>query len=307
MEQKTPKEIATLLAQPFAPEDLEWRLQRTYQDSMTGVAVPYLNNRAIQNRLDEVVGPENWKNEYCPWQADGKKNSQLCGISIYYEGRGWITKWDGAENSDIEPVKGGLSDSMKRAAVQWGIGRALYSMDTVKVSVERKGNSYVIRDSERKTLNDKYLDMLKKLGLNPTKATGVEAQLTPVMGEAPPQQPAPQQQPQQRQPAQQRNNPPMQNAPVQQGNIKPFPAQPPYQYIVTGMHLQNGMHGTSTALEITAPNGNKLEVYYNGVMQGVTNGTWLTDVQYSTRTQSSVVYYVLERYRVVPPNYQQAA
>ena len=55
-----------------------------------------------------------------PWHSNGKKEAQLCGIAIFFEGRGFITKWDGAEDSDIEAVKGGLSDSMKRAAVQWG-------------------------------------------------------------------------------------------------------------------------------------------------------------------------------------------
>ena len=34
---------------------------------MRGIAVPYVTNRAIQNRLDEVVGPENWYNKYRPW------------------------------------------------------------------------------------------------------------------------------------------------------------------------------------------------------------------------------------------------
>ncbi len=303
MERKTPKEIADLLAKPFAPEDLEWRLQRTFQDKMTGIAVPYLNNRAIQNRLDEVVGPENWQNEYRPWQGDGKKGSQLCGISIHYEERGWVTKWDGAENSDIEPVKGGLSDSMKRAAVQWGIGRALYSMDTVWVDVERKGNSLVIGDSQRAKLNKKYLDMLSKLGLTHTKATGIEAQLTPQhTGEAP-------MAPQQQQTQQQRNAPATQNAPTQRkgADVKQFPMQPQYQYIVTGMKVQRGMHGESTALEVTDPNGGKVNLYYNGIMQGVTNGTWLMDVQYSTRTQNTVVFNVLEHYRVIPAVHQQAA
>ncbi|MFI3293288.1 MAG: Rad52/Rad22 family DNA repair protein [Rikenellaceae bacterium] len=307
MEQKTPKEIADLLAKPFAPEDLEWRLQRTFQDKMTGIAVPYLNNRAIQNRLDEVVGPENWQNEYRPWQGDGKKGSQLCGISIHYEERGWVTKWDGAENSDIEPVKGGLSDSMKRAAVQWGIGRALYSMDTVWVDVERKGNSLVIGDSQRAKLNKKYLDMLNKLGLSHTKATGIEAQLTPHhTGEAPAPMPsAPPQQP----PQQQRSAPAMQNAPAQHNgvNVKPFPVQPQYQYIVTGLKVQQGFHSESTELHVADPSGKTLKLYYNGIMQGVTNGTWLVEVQYSTRTQNTVVFNVLEHYRVISAVQQQAA
>lgn len=129
MAQLNPKEMQQALAKPFAPEDLEWRLQNTTEEKMRGLAVPYVTNRAIQNRLDEVCGPENWYNDFKPWHSNGKKEAQLCGIAIYFEGRGFITKWDGAEDSDIESVKGGLSDSMKRAAVQWGIGRVLYDLN----------------------------------------------------------------------------------------------------------------------------------------------------------------------------------
>lgn len=116
MTEKDTREMQAALAKPFAPEDLEWRLQNTIEESMRGMAVPYVTNRAIQNRLDEVCGPENWYNEFKPWHSNGKKDAQLCGIAIYFEGKGFITKWDGAEDSDIEPIKGGLSDSMKRAA-----------------------------------------------------------------------------------------------------------------------------------------------------------------------------------------------
>lgn len=73
MEQRDPRQIQAALSKPFAPEDLEWRLQQTFEDKMRGIAVPYVTNRAIQNRLDESVGPENWYNEYKPWHGTGKK------------------------------------------------------------------------------------------------------------------------------------------------------------------------------------------------------------------------------------------
>ena len=38
----------------------------------------------------------------------------------------WLTKWDGAENTHVEPVKGGLSGALKRAGALWGVGRYLY-------------------------------------------------------------------------------------------------------------------------------------------------------------------------------------
>ena len=58
MEAKTTRKMQAALAKPFAPEDLEWRLQNTNEEKMRGMAVPYVTNRAIQNRLDEVCGPE---------------------------------------------------------------------------------------------------------------------------------------------------------------------------------------------------------------------------------------------------------
>ncbi len=150
MKSKTAQEIFAALKQPFAPEDLEWRLQHVKKETPYGIAVPYVTNRAIQNRLDDVVGPGNWYNEYKPWHQSGEKASQLCGISIYFEEtQRWVTKWDGAEDSDIEPVKGGLSDSMKRAAVQWGIGRILYEMEAIFVDVEQRGKTWVIPKKEQ--------------------------------------------------------------------------------------------------------------------------------------------------------------
>lgn len=47
MLQKDPREIQAALAQPFAPEDLEWRLQTTMEEQMCGLAVPYVTARAI--------------------------------------------------------------------------------------------------------------------------------------------------------------------------------------------------------------------------------------------------------------------
>jgi hypothetical protein len=120
------------LADPFAPEDVEWRIQTSGEKSgkIWARVLAYITNRAIMDRLDAVAGPENWQNEY----KEGPAGGVICGISIHVlpasaVSAQWITKWDGAENSDIESVKGGLSNSMKRAAVQWGMGRYLYDLE----------------------------------------------------------------------------------------------------------------------------------------------------------------------------------
>lgn len=122
----------------FSSEDIEWKPIATSKRTGKGLAAAYVTNRAIMDRLDEVCGPENWKNTF----KTGPDGGVICGLSIRVpreEGFEWITKWDGAENTSIEPVKGGLSSSMRRAAVQWGIGRYLYRMPSQWIPVDERG------------------------------------------------------------------------------------------------------------------------------------------------------------------------
>ncbi len=124
------------LAQPFVPEDIEWRVGSTNADKSKGMALPYITARAQMNRLDSLLGPENWRDEYV--QIPG---GFLCGLSIRID-NDWITKWDGGNDSDIEPIKGGLSDAFKRAGVKWGLGRYLYDIPIQWVPIEPMGRSY---------------------------------------------------------------------------------------------------------------------------------------------------------------------
>ena len=326
MTEKDARNMQAALAKPFAPEDLEWRLQNTIEESMRGMAVPYVTNRAIQNRLDEVCGPENWYNEFKPWHSNGKKDAQLCGIAIYFEGKGFITKWDGAEDSDIEPIKGGLSDSMKRAAYQWGIGRVLYSLDTVWVDIERRGRSYVIKGSERKKLDDAYLSALEKLGLEPAKACGIQSLLTPKT--VPEQKTTDDQKPtsapvqdQRRGGAAQQSAEPQnrsaqqkpQAGPKKQEHIaEPTGKTVPFRntaqamseegiYTVLAAKVQGGMSGSNTLVNLETPEKKQTYAYVRGGRPELTPGTQLSHVKLTTRKQDTVVFCVLESYEV----YQQ--
>ena len=124
------------LAEVFPEADIEWRLQQLGEknNKIWGMCLAYVTNRAIMQRLDDVIGPERWKNEF----QTGPHGGVLCGISIKVDDE-WIVKFDGAENTAIEAIKGGLSGAMKRAAVQWGIGRYLYNLEEGWVTVDDKG------------------------------------------------------------------------------------------------------------------------------------------------------------------------
>lgn len=128
MNNLTPQEVQKRLAAPFYPDEIEWRVQQAGFSASGNpycMVIPYITNRAIQARLDEVFGVFGWENAYKP-SPDGK--GYLCGITVTI-GDQRVTKWDGAEYTNIEALKGALSDSMKRAAVHFGIGRYLYKLD----------------------------------------------------------------------------------------------------------------------------------------------------------------------------------
>lgn len=126
----------TKLAEPFPAEDIKWRVSRSGmgQGGLYCMVIPYITARALQTRLDEVCGPENWRTE--PLQVYEVKQGVVAmqvGISIRLQ-RGlefeWITKWDVSEptkdQGDISsPAKGGFSQASKRAGSQWGIARYL--------------------------------------------------------------------------------------------------------------------------------------------------------------------------------------
>lgn len=136
------QEIARELSKPFPWYDIEWRVARSWVKKNTEKCyvhiLAYLTNRAFMQRLDDVVGMENWKNEF----KEGPCGGVLCGLSLRINGE-WVTKWDGAENTEFEAVKGGLSDAMKRAGVQWGIGRYLYNLPKAIVNVLDNGERWI--------------------------------------------------------------------------------------------------------------------------------------------------------------------
>lgn len=132
MAEREHADLFAALAAPFPMEALEWRVGATTREKDKGMCLVYVTNRAIMERLDDAVGPVNWRPEFLL----GRGKSVLCGLWLRVGGE-WIVKWDGAEETDTEPVKGGISGAMKRAAVQWGIGRYLYELPDIWAPLEQ--------------------------------------------------------------------------------------------------------------------------------------------------------------------------
>ena len=308
MWQKTEEELRLALSAPFSSADIDWRVSATTQDKSRGLAVPYVTNRAIQNRLDDTVGVDGWHNDFVPWKGD---QAQLCGISIYFPGsQAWITKWDGADDSDFESVKGGLSDSMKRAAVEWGIGRYLYGMTQVWVAIEPRGKGFVIRDSERPALDaahDKWVQAIQQRKTAPQgQAQGPQATQSGAVGQGnprPSQQQAalaiPSQQGAAAQQAQSRVHPPMTQTDT---------GVPAGCYLVTGAVLKPTMSGGSrTSVQVKNSAGQVLQAYTRGADNRLAPGILLTNAQFSTQQSNGVTFYILESYQIMDFGNEQAA
>lgn len=139
-------DLAAKLAEPFPPENISWRVGSTTQDKKKGMALAFIDARDVMERLDAVCGPENWQDRY---EFHGART--LCYLSIRIDGE-WITKADGAGDSDVEAEKGAISDALKRAAVKWGVGRYLYDLAAPWVEIEQAGRSYRIKASEKAKL-----------------------------------------------------------------------------------------------------------------------------------------------------------
>jgi len=118
----------------------------------------YKDARVDMDILDETVGAYNWKKEYL-------RDNANCKVSIWDdEKKEWISKEDTGTESNTEKEKGLASDSFKRACVNWGIGRSLYTAPFIYISKENcniqkndKGK-YVTKDSfhvEKIKYNDK--------------------------------------------------------------------------------------------------------------------------------------------------------
>lgn len=119
------------LYKPFPRDAIHWRAARLTKNKDKAQALAYLDARDVMGRLDRVCGPMNWQDEY----EETAAGRVLCNLSVRINDE-WITKTDGAGNTDYEGEKGAISGAFKRAAVKFGIGRYLYDLDAPWVPCE---------------------------------------------------------------------------------------------------------------------------------------------------------------------------
>jgi hypothetical protein len=132
--------VAQALAAPFDPAEVKFKPQTV--SGNRALAVPFVDARVIQDRLDDVLGVMGWQDSY-ECLPDG---SVVCRLRIRL-GSEWITKEDVGGQSE-QPDEGdrrkaAFSDALKRAAVKFGIGRYLYRMKPQWVDYDPQKRQFV--------------------------------------------------------------------------------------------------------------------------------------------------------------------
>lgn len=142
--------IQDALKAPFDASKVSWRVGNTNAKKLgckpwqatEGSALAYIDARDVMQRLDEVVGMNNWQ---CKYPFAG-----CCELSIRIDGE-WITKSNSAGETQVEAEKGQASDAFKRAAVLFGVGQYLYDLPFIWINLNNGSISKEVKQglSER--------------------------------------------------------------------------------------------------------------------------------------------------------------
>lgn len=111
--------------------EIDVRVQMVNQNYIS--VLLYKDARVDMKILDETFGPMNWQRHH-----DVINNNLFCTVSIYDEDKKqWISKQDVGIPSYTQAEKGEASDSFKRACINVGIGRELYSAPAIFITPQQ--------------------------------------------------------------------------------------------------------------------------------------------------------------------------
>lgn len=128
-------------------DEIECRIGTIKKDGTGLSLLLYKDARCDMNILDETVGAMNWKREH-------SRDNQNCTVSLWCDDKKeWVGKEDVGTQSNTEAEKGLASDSFKRACVNWGIGRELYTAPFIWITAN---NANIKQFKDKYTCNDKF-------------------------------------------------------------------------------------------------------------------------------------------------------
>ncbi len=158
-DQQTLDLIKSKLSECFDPEDIKWLPGTTNKDRTSAQAMAYADPRAYMDRLNEVVGPENWSKEFRTLTATGfdrvkegwgnaedkvfpNQGKLLVTCRLTIKGIGATEDVGEAELTDPNAHTVAAAQAFKRACVQFGMGRYLYDLPKVWCDFDNKTKQF---------------------------------------------------------------------------------------------------------------------------------------------------------------------
>ncbi len=133
---------------PFSPSVIEWRVVSVNEDRSRGQVIPYADQRAYTDRLNELFTPAGWTRKYTVHTSatfersrDNKVAAKVfvtCDLTIHGIGSHSATgeEWTDNENAGTSAE----AQAFKRACSCFGLGRYLYNLSGAWVDLDEHGH-----------------------------------------------------------------------------------------------------------------------------------------------------------------------
>lgn len=133
----TMADIENGLKQKTPEKEIKYLPQAIDKERLTALALPYVDARYVQDTLDLSCGPFGWQTK-----IEDIGGFVCVGIGILNpDSQAWVWRWDTGQDEPTEKAdwddegeamsiggKSVVSRGIKRAGVQWGIGRDIYDL-----------------------------------------------------------------------------------------------------------------------------------------------------------------------------------
>ena len=132
-------ELRKKLEEPFSIRAIKFKPQTISKNRDKALMVAFIDARDVQDRLDSVVGPENWQFTVREIDTGVTSNNKIASVIGALSIFGVIREEVGEDSQPdrdkttkeiiMSSYKSAVSDALKRCAVQFGVFRYAYSLD----------------------------------------------------------------------------------------------------------------------------------------------------------------------------------